>query len=49
MINEGISKCKDLNFRTIIDQTGTYIYDASKVVAEFSKPLARMNLPLLTL
>ena len=32
---------KDLKLRPIIDQTGTYIHDASKVVAEFLKPLAR--------
>ena len=32
---------KDLKLRTIIDQTGTYIYDASKVVVQFLKPLAR--------
>ena len=32
---------KNLKLRPIIDQTGTYIYDASKVVAEFLKPLAR--------
>ena len=32
---------KDLKLRPIIDQTGTYIYDASKVVAQFLKPLAR--------
>ena len=32
---------KDLKLRPIIDQTGTYIYGASKVVAEFLKPLAR--------
>ena len=30
-----------MKFRPIIDQTGTYIYDASKVVAAFLKPLAR--------
>ena len=32
---------KDLKLSPIIDQTGTYIYDASKVVAEFLKRLAR--------
>ena len=32
---------KDLKLRPIRDQTGTYIYDASKVVAEFLKSLAR--------
>ena len=32
---------KDLKLRPIIDQTGTYIYDAWKAVAEFLKPLAR--------
>ena len=34
---------KDLKLRPIIGQTGTYIYiyDASEVVAQFSKPLAR--------
>ena len=32
---------KDLKLRPIIDQTGTSIYDASKVVAEFLKLLAR--------
>ena len=32
---------KDLKLRPIIDQTRTYIYDASKVVAQFLKPLAR--------
>ena len=34
---------KDLKLRPIIDQTGTYIYDASKVVAQFLKPLAKNN------
>ena len=32
---------KDFRLRSIIDQTGTCIYDASKVVAQFLKPLAR--------
>ena len=32
---------KYLKLRPIIDKTGTYIYDASKIVAEFLKPLAR--------
>ena len=32
---------KDLKLRPIRDQTGTYISDTSKVVAEFLKPLAR--------
>ena len=32
---------KDLKLRPIIDQTRTYIYDASKVVAQFLKPLDR--------
>ena len=32
---------KDLKLRPIIDQTRAYIYDASKVVAQFLKPLAR--------
>ena len=32
---------KDLNLRPIIVQTGTYIYNALKVVAQFLKPLAR--------
>ena len=32
---------KDLKLRPIRDQTGTYISDASKVVAEFLKPLVR--------
>ena len=30
-----------MKLRPIIEQTGTYIYDASKVVAQFLKPLAR--------
>ena len=30
---------KDLKLRSIIDQTGTYIFHASKVAAEFLKPL----------
>ena len=30
-----------LKLRPIIDQTGTYIYDASKVVAKYLKPLAK--------
>ena len=30
-----------MKLRPIIDQTGTYIYDESKVVAQFLKPLAR--------
>ena len=32
---------KDFKLRSIIDQTRTCIYDASKVVAQFLKPLAR--------
>ena len=32
---------KDLKLRPIIDQTGTYVYDASKVAAQFLKPLAK--------
>ena len=32
---------KDLKLRPIIDQTGNYIYDASKVVPKFLKPLPR--------
>ena len=32
---------QDLKLRPIIDQTGTYTCDASKVVAEFLKPLVR--------
>ena len=32
---------KDLKLRPIIEQTGTYIYDVSKVIAKFLKPLAR--------
>ena len=32
---------KDLKLRPVIDQTGTYIYDASKVVAESLKLIAR--------
>ena len=31
----------DLKLRPIIDQTGTHIYDVSKVVAKFFKPLTR--------
>ena len=30
-----------MKLRPIIDQTGAYIYDASKIVAQFLKPLAR--------
>ena len=30
---------KDLKLRPIIDQTRTYIYDVSKVAAQFLKPL----------
>ena len=37
---------KDLKLRPIIAQTGTYIYDPSKVFANFLKPLARNDLPL---
>ena len=32
---------KDLKLRPIVDQTRAYIYDVSKVVAQFLKPLAR--------
>ena len=32
---------KDLKLKPVIDQIGTYIYDASKVVAEFLKLIAR--------
>ena len=32
---------KPLKLRPIIDQTGTYIYDTSKAVAQFLKPLSR--------
>ena len=32
---------KDLKLKPVIDQTGTYICDASKVVAEFLKLIAR--------
>ena len=38
---------KDLKLRPIIDQTGTYIYDALKVVAQFLKPLARNELTII--
>lgn len=31
----------NLKLRPIIDQTGTYIYNASKVVAKYLKPLAK--------
>ena len=36
-----VTNVKYLKLRPIIDQTGTYIYDAFKVAAEFLKPLAR--------
>ena len=32
---------QDLKLRPIIDQTGTYIYNASKVIANYLKPLAK--------
>ena len=32
---------QDLKLRPIIDQTGTYIYNASKVNANYLKPLAK--------
>ena len=32
---------KHLKLRPVIDQTGSYIYNASKAVAQFLKPLAR--------
>ena len=32
---------QDLNLRPIIDQTGTYIYNSSKVNANYLKPLAK--------
>ena len=32
---------KDLKLRRIIDQSGTFIYDVSKVVAQFLKPFAK--------
>ena len=31
---------QDLKLRPILDQTGTYIYNASKVIANYLKPLA---------
>ena len=31
---------QDLKLRPILDQTGTYIYNASKVIASYLKPLA---------
>ena len=34
---------KDLKVRPIIDQSGTYIYDASKVIGNYLKPLAKNN------
>ena len=37
---------KDLKLRPIIDQTGIYIYDASRVVEEFLKPLARNEITI---
>ena len=30
-----------LKLRPIVDQTGTYIYNTSKVIAEYLKPLAK--------
>ena len=30
-----------LKLRPIVDQTGTYIYNASKVIAKYLKPLAK--------
>ena len=35
-----------LKLRPIIDQTGTYIYNASKVVAKYLKPLAKNEFTL---
>ena len=32
---------KHLKLRPVIDQTGSYIYNASKAVAQFLKPFAR--------
>ena len=32
---------QDLKLRTIIDQTGTYTYNASKVIANYLEPLAK--------
>ena len=34
---------QDLKLRPIIDQTSTYIYSASKVIANYLKPLAKNN------
>ena len=34
---------QDLKFRPIIDQTGTYTYHASKVIAEYLKPLCQSD------
>ena len=36
-----ILNIQDLKLRWIIDQTGTYIYNASKVIAKYLKPLAK--------
>ena len=35
-----------LKLRPIIDQTGTYIYNASKVVAKYLRPLAKNEVTL---
>ena len=35
-----------LKLRPIIDQTGTYIYNASKVVAKYLRPLAKNEFTL---
>ena len=37
---------QDLKLRIIIDQTGTYIYNASKVIANYLKPLAKNDFTL---
>ena len=34
---------EDLKVRPIIDQSGTYIYNASKVIGNYLKPLAKSN------
>ena len=36
-----IEDIEDLKLRPIIDQTGTYIHNASKVIANYQKPLAQ--------
>ena len=41
---EGITVA-NLKFRPIIDQTGTFMYNAAKIILDYFRPLCKMNNP----